>query len=83
MGIKPAAGLGGDDDLFAPILTQLAQQSFAAAVAIDIGRVKEIDPTVHRLVQRGYRLLVIYLSPRAANGPSAKTAGRHAPARPS
>ena len=47
--IEPPAGFGGDVDRLFALTTQLADKPLAAAVAIDVGCVDEVDTQVDRL----------------------------------
>src|SRR3712207_7781200 len=48
--VEPAPGLRGDDDLLARALApELREQALAAAVAVDVGRVEEVDRKSTRL----------------------------------
>ena len=45
-GEQSAAGLGGDDDLFFALALQLRDQAFAAAHAVNVGGVDEVDAAI-------------------------------------
>ena len=80
---EAAPGLGGDHDFLFALALQLRDQPLAAAHAVDIGGVDEVDAAIDGLVQRGQRFVVANVSPCAANGPCAKTDFRNLPAGPS
>src|SRR5258708_4553444 len=77
--IEAAAGFGGNMELFAAFFAQLRQQPFAAAIAIHIGGVEEIDATIKRPMQRSQRLLVLHATPGAADGPGTEADRRNLP----
>jgi hypothetical protein len=62
MWIEPASGFGGHDDLFGSLLPQPSQQPLATTVAVYVGRVEEINSTIHCLVQGGHGFQIIYIS---------------------
>jgi len=77
---QPASRLGGDIKLFLSFLFEAREQSFAAAVAVDIGGVKKIHSAIERRVEGGQRFPVIHIAPRASDRPRAKTDFRDLPA---
>ena len=65
--------LGGNDDLFLAFLLQPRDQPLAASVAIDVGRVDEVDAGIHGRMQRPQGFIVGNLAPGAADRPRSKT----------
>src|SRR6266705_6661893 len=80
MWIETAAGFGSDIERFAALGTQLGQQSFTAPVAVNIGRVEEIDAPIQRAMQRGEGILIINGAPLGADCPGAEANRGHLPA---
>ena len=81
MRIEPAPRLGRHDRALAPaLLEHLANDPLRAAVAIDVGRIDEIDPGVERSVQRLARIRVGDVAPCAADRPGTETHFRNVPA---
>ena len=68
---------------FLPLFFQFRQQPFAAAVAINVRRIKKIHACIQCRMEGRERFLVIHTAPRAADGPRAKTDFRNLPAGPS
>ncbi len=69
---EAASGLGGDDDLLLALALQLRDQAFAAAHAVDIGGVDEVDAGIDRAMQGGKRFAIVHAAPTAADRPCAK-----------
>ena len=70
-------GLGGDEDIFLfaggfALAQHLADQAFAAAIAIPGGGVDEVDAKVQRAMERGEGVGLGLGAPRATNGPGAE-----------
>jgi hypothetical protein len=75
---QPPARLGRHDQPFAGTLAEeLADEPFAAAVAVDVRGVDERGARVDRRVERLHRLLVVDRAPESANRPSPKPHCRH------
>lgn len=69
MGRESAAGFGGDDGLLLALLEDGRDVSFAAAVAVDVRRIDEVDPGVELGVNRLFPLLIGDLAPIGADLP--------------
>jgi hypothetical protein len=70
---ETTASLGGNDDFLRAGFLKLGDQPLAAAIAIDVRCVNEIDSRVDSFVKCGERFFVRNLAPEAANGPCSKT----------
>ena len=70
MWVEPAAGLRGDADP-GVVPAELAQESFASAVAVHVGRVEEGDAELDGAVERRQRRGVVDGAPTAADVPGA------------
>ena len=74
MGVGAAAHLGGDGDVGVGSLAQQpADESLAAAVAVDIGRVEERHAGVDRRVQNAHRVVLADVAPVGPELPAAQT----------
>ena len=77
------AHLGGHEDaLTGPLAQELRDEPLAVAVSVDIGRVDEVDASVHRGMQGCQRLAVIQPAPAAPDGPGPEADGAHLVAGP-
>ena len=72
VGVEIAAHFGRDVDLFAKVATESRQQTLAAAVAIAVCRVEEVDPKLRGPVQGRERLGVVNRSPGATDSPTSE-----------
>src|SRR5271165_956928 len=69
---QAATRLGGNNDFIFAVLLQASDQTFAAAVAVDVSGIDKIDTGVDCLVQSGESIFVGNVPPRTANGPGAE-----------
>jgi hypothetical protein len=51
MGVEAATGLRGNDDGLAAIASERGDEPLAPAIAIDVGRVEEVDAEIHGAVE--------------------------------
>src|SRR6185437_4520218 len=76
---QAAAGFGGDDDILLTLLPEAGDEALAAAHAVDVGGVDEVDAGVDGGVEGGHRVVVIDCAPCAADGPCAEADVRNLP----
>src|ERR1700687_1250742 len=76
---QTAAGFRGHHDLALFTLFELSNQTFAAAIAVDVGGVDKIHSAVDGFVQRSEGFIVRNTAPCAADGPGAKADVRNFP----
>src|SRR5215212_32165 len=70
MRVETTSCLGGDEDLIPRSPPeQPADEPLAAAVAVNVGGVEEVDAEVYGPVQSRIRFLITHLSPLAPEGP--------------
>src|SRR5436190_629272 len=83
LSLELPAGFRRDEDVFARSLaTEARDQPLAAAVAVHVGGVNQIDTGVHRRMQGLHRLGVVDLSPEAPDSPGAEAHGHGRKTRP-
>ncbi len=84
MGIETAARLCGYSEGLGPLPAEAGDQSFAEAVAVDVGGVEEGDAAVEGLVEGGHRLSLVGAAPlAAADAPGTEADLGNLPTRPS
>ena len=72
MRIEPATGFGGDINLFFALAFELTDEPFASPIAIDIGRINEINTQLDSPSQRRQRFVIALRIPTIRRSPSAK-----------
>src|SRR4030088_2356650 len=77
---QTASSFRGHHDLALFALLELSNQTFAAAIAVDVGGIDKIHSAVDGFVQRSEGFVVRNTAPCAADGPGAKTDVRTLPA---
>src|ERR1700674_187243 len=76
---QTASGFRGHHDLALFAFLELSNQTFAAAIAVDVGGIDKIHSAVDGFLQRSEGFVVRNIAPRAADSPGAKADVRNFP----